>query len=72
MELAEIDEVDSYREEILHFLACVQGKEKVLVRPEESLQVMQLIDALYRSAETGREIKIKDSRPVEYAPKRRR
>lgn len=72
VDLVEIDEVDSYREEILHFLSCIREKKIPLVRPEESLQVMQVIDGLYRSAETGREVKIKNSGPVNYSQKRKR
>ena len=72
MDLTEIDEVDPYREEILHFLACIEGKSTPLVLPEESLQVMQIIDGLYRSAETGREVRIKDSKPVDYSLKRKK
>ncbi|MCA9436892.1 MAG: Gfo/Idh/MocA family oxidoreductase [Candidatus Omnitrophica bacterium] len=72
MDLVELEDVDSYREEILHFLACVRGKARVIVRPEESLQVMQLIEALYRSAETGKEVKVRDSTPVTGAPKGRK
>lgn len=72
MTFPEIAEVDPYREEILHFLACIEGKAEPLVRPEESLQVMQAIDGLYQSAKTGREVKIKGSQPVEYSTKRKR
>ena len=72
MNLVETEEADAYREEILHFLACIRAGKRPLVLPEESLQVMQVIDGLYRSAETGREVKVRNSAPVNYKKQRKR
>lgn len=42
-----------------HFIDCVLGKAEPYVNPEESLKVQRILDALYRSSETGREVRIK-------------
>lgn len=45
-------------EETAHFVKVLRGQEKLLVRPEEVLNVMKTLDALYRSASAGREIAV--------------
>jgi predicted dehydrogenase len=40
------------------FLECIYGRAEPLVKPDESLNVQRIIDALYRSAETGRAVEI--------------
>jgi predicted dehydrogenase len=42
------------------FVACVRGEAAPLVLPEESLNIQRIIDALYRSAATGRAVEIVD------------
>jgi predicted dehydrogenase len=40
------------------FVECLHGRAAPLVKPEESLDVQRVIDALYRSAETGKAVEI--------------
>ena len=40
------------------FLQCIEGEAEPLVKPEESLNVQRIIDALYRSAETAKAVEI--------------
>jgi predicted dehydrogenase len=40
------------------FVECIHGRAEPLIRPEESLDVQRVIDALYRSAGTGRAAEI--------------
>jgi predicted dehydrogenase len=44
---------------MVHFIDCVLGKAKPFVKPEESLAVQKILDAIYVSAATGREARIK-------------
>lgn len=46
-------------ERMVHFMECVALGKKPLVKPEESLQVQKVLDALYLSSKTGREVRIK-------------
>lgn len=41
-----------------HFVACVLDSKKPLVPPEESLKVQQALDAIYASAESGKEVRL--------------
>ena len=41
-----------------HFVNCVLDGKKLLVPPEESLKVQQVLDAVYASASSGREVKL--------------
>lgn len=40
-----------------HFVDCILDRKKPLVAPEQSLTVQKIIDAIYRSARTGREVR---------------
>jgi predicted dehydrogenase len=40
------------------FVACILGEAEPLVLPEESLNIQRIIDALYRSASTGKAVEI--------------
>jgi predicted dehydrogenase len=44
---------------MMHFVDCVLGRAKPFVAPTESLAVQKILDALYRSAATGREVRLK-------------
>lgn len=52
----------SHYEEMKHFAAVVRGEEELIVQPWQSLQVQRILDALYESAEKGREVQIADCR----------
>jgi predicted dehydrogenase len=41
-----------------HFVNCVLDGKKLLVPPEESLKVQQVLDAIYASAAAGKEVKL--------------
>jgi predicted dehydrogenase len=41
-----------------HFVGCVLDGKKPIVPPEESLKVQQALDALYASADSGKEVKL--------------
>ena len=48
-----------YSEDRLHhFVSCVLDGKKPLVAPEESLQVQKILDAIYVSAASGKEVKV--------------
>lgn len=42
-----------------HFIDCLLGQAEAYVKPEESLAVQKILDAIYHSARTGREVRIK-------------
>lgn len=42
-----------------HFVDCLLGKEEPYVKPSESLAVQKILDAIYTSSRTGREVRIK-------------
>lgn len=50
------NESNSFDAEINHFVDCCQGNAQCIVKPEEGTQIMQIIDAIYKSAETGKEV----------------
>jgi predicted dehydrogenase len=45
-------------EETEHFVNVIRGKEKLLVKREEVLNVIRTLDALYKSAAEGREVRV--------------
>jgi predicted dehydrogenase len=49
--------VDTNR--MVHFIDCLLGRAKPFVKPTESVAVQKILDAIYKSAATGREIRIK-------------
>ena len=44
---------------MVHFIDCLLGKAKPFVKPSESLAVQKILDAIYISASSGREVRIK-------------
>jgi len=44
---------------MVHFINVLLGREEPHVRPEESLAVQRILDAIYRSAATGREVRLR-------------
>jgi predicted dehydrogenase len=45
-------------EEVIHFVNVIRGKEELIVKREEVLNVIGVLDALYKSAAEGREVKV--------------
>ncbi|HQN01083.1 MAG TPA: hypothetical protein PLL36_08415, partial [Candidatus Hydrogenedentes bacterium] len=54
-----LDPEDVHRREVRHFCACVEKDLPVMVKPEESLRIQKIIDAIYESSKKNREIVIK-------------
>jgi predicted dehydrogenase len=48
----------AYAEEIEHFVDCIRRRTKPLSPGEQGLSLMRVVDALYASAEAGREVKL--------------
>jgi predicted dehydrogenase len=44
---------------MVHFINVLQGREKPYVLPEQSLAVQKILDAIYLSAATGREVRLR-------------
>lgn len=41
-----------------NFIRVIQGREKPLSRPSEAVKLMKIVDAVYKSARTGRPVKV--------------
>ena len=48
-----------FNREIKHFVDCINGKTVCIVKPEDGIVLMKMIDAIYESAKTGHEVIIK-------------
>ena len=48
-----IDDNPAFADEIRHFLDCCAKGTECIVKPEEAVTLMEIIDAMYKSAETG-------------------
>ena len=48
----------SYDNEIAHFVECVRSGKKPLSPGDEAVQVLKVLEAIYKSAESGREVKL--------------
>jgi predicted dehydrogenase len=48
----------SYEREIEHFVDCVRNETEPLSPGTDGLKVMRVLDAIYRSAKTGKEVKL--------------
>lgn len=44
---------------MVHFIDCILGKAKLFVAPAESVAVQKILDAIYLSAKSGREVRIR-------------
>jgi predicted dehydrogenase len=44
--------------EVAHFVRVIHGQEEVCVKKEEALNVIRALEAIYRSAEEGREVRL--------------
>lgn len=52
----ELPSVSPFFQMLTHFVDCVENGTECLCKPEEALVLMQIIDALYESAETGKPV----------------
>jgi len=48
--------VEGHAAEIVHFISCIRGETECMVRNDEILDVQAILDAIYESASTGREV----------------
>lgn len=44
--------------EIAHFAACVRGEQTPLCQPDDGVEIMRIVDAIYASARLGREVQV--------------
>lgn len=49
----ETENLNGYDEEINYFIDCCGGRENTMCPPDEAVRLMEIIDALYKSADTG-------------------
>jgi predicted dehydrogenase len=49
---------ESYKAEIDHFIDCIRKRKKPKTSGADALGVLRILDAMYESASTGREIEI--------------
>jgi len=49
---------DTYFEEIKHFVSCVLEDKEPVTKPNEILNVIRIIESIYKSAESGKEIRL--------------
>ena len=53
-----LPKVPHTEDRVHHFVSCVLDGKKPLVPLEESLQVQRVLDAIYTSSATGKEVKL--------------
>jgi predicted dehydrogenase len=47
---------DQHINNIIHFVDCIQGRSMPTITPEEGVDMIKILSAIYKSAETGQEI----------------
>ncbi len=53
-----LPEVNSYEKQAAHFIECIRENKEPIIRPKEILNVVKIIEAIYLSAETGKEVRL--------------
>ena len=48
-----------FEREINHFVDCIMNGTKCIAPPEDGIALMKILDAIYESAATGKEVTIK-------------
>jgi predicted dehydrogenase len=51
-------EVASHEAEVVHFVECILGRAQPISPGEDGLMIQRMLDAIYRSAQTGKEVAI--------------
>ena len=46
----------SYEYELKHFVGAVAGNHNIISNGDDALKVMEIVDAVYKSAKAGKEI----------------
>ncbi len=49
-------DANEYIAELRHFLACIRGEEECIATAEDGIDIMRILEAIYKSAETGHEV----------------
>lgn len=57
--LMKLPKVVHYPAMMVHFRQCIQGKAQPLVGPDTGLALMQIVDAIYKSAATGKSVEVR-------------
>jgi predicted dehydrogenase len=60
----EVAENNAYHEEVRHFAACLRGEERPISPAGQGVTVMRMIEAIYLSAESGREVRLDEAKAV--------
>ncbi|MGO4495075.1 Gfo/Idh/MocA family protein [Paenibacillus sp. 2RAB27] len=50
--------VKMHHANINHFIDCLTGRAEPIIRPEHGVEMIQILSAIYESAETGREVRL--------------
>ncbi len=56
LKMETLPDVHPHHEEIKEFLECVKEEKEVPVKPKESLEVIKMLEGIYKSAEKGKEV----------------
>ena len=54
----EVPNVDAFARQTGHFIQCIQTRKTPLMSGEQGVQLMQILDAIYKSSATGKEVRI--------------
>ena len=57
--LMKLPKVVHYPAMMVHFRQCIQGKAAPLVGPEAGVALMAMVDAIYKSAATGKSVEVR-------------
>lgn len=52
------DEATTHHTEIAHFVDCILNGTELISPAEEAVDVMRILDAIYKSAELGEEVRL--------------
>ena len=44
--------------ETAHFVSVIRGEEELVATPEHGIQIMEMLDAVYTSSDTGKEVQL--------------
>jgi len=47
-----------FAREVRHFVECVRGEKECISTADDGVTLMRILDAIYKSAETGEDVKI--------------
>ena len=45
-----------FREQAVNFLRCIRGEEAAVNSSSQAVQIMKMLDAIYRSSQSGKEV----------------